>query len=123
MPAAPDLVVFNKAHDLVLAIYRVTKSFPWNEELGLTAQLRRAAASIPSNIVEGRAKSSPKELRRHLDIAHGSVAEVEYQLRLARDLGYVSDDDWQLCDAAAQEISRMLSTFKRTVERQTRRMP
>ena len=112
MPAAANLTVFEKAHTLVLTIYRLTSSFPDTERFGLTTQLRRAAASVPSNLVEGRARASEAEFRRHVDIAHGSIAEVEYQLRLAHDLGYLPDHDWRPADEAAQEISRMLSSLK-----------
>ncbi len=123
MPAAANLAVFEKAHNLVLTIYRLTSSFPDGERFGLTIQLRRAAASVPSNLVEGRARASEAEFRRHVDIAHGSIAEVEYQLRLARDLGYMPEHDWRAADEAAQEVSRMLSALKRNLSDSLARSP
>ena len=77
------LKAFELADDLVLAIYKLTSSFPKDESFGLTSQLRRAAVSIATNIVEGCARSSEKDLLRFLDIAYGSAREVEYQLSLA----------------------------------------
>lgn len=74
------------AHQLVLAVYGATKSWPIEERYGLTSQVRRAAHSVASNIVEGQARRGPKEFRRFLDMAWGSLAEVGYTLRLARDL-------------------------------------
>ena len=83
------LRVWQLAHALTLAIYHDTKSFPPNERYGLVAQLRRASASIASNIAEGAGRRSPAEYSRFLDIALASGNEVEYQLLLARDLGYL----------------------------------
>jgi four helix bundle protein len=132
MPAAANLAVLEKAHNLVLTIYRLTSSFPDDERFGLSIQLRRAAVSVPSNLVEGRARASEAEFRRHVDIAHGSIAEVEYQLRLARDLGYMLMEEWRRADDAAQEVSRMLAALKRNLseslahsakDRGTRRNP
>jgi four helix bundle protein len=73
---------------LVLSVYRATRSFPDDEKFGLTSQLRRAAISIASNIVEGAARSSLPEYVRFLEIAYGSAKEVEYQLSIAERLGY-----------------------------------
>ena len=83
---------WNAAHALALAIYRETKHWPVEERYGLCAQIRKAAFSVPANIVEGRAKLGRKEFRRFLDISWGSLAEVEYTLRLAHDLGYLAAD-------------------------------
>lgn len=78
------LIVWKKAHEMTLNIYRTTKSFPKDEVYGLTSQLRRAASSIPANIAEGCGRNSDAELARFLQIAAGSASEVEYHLLLAR---------------------------------------
>src|SRR5215472_15203684 len=83
-----DLVVWQKAHEFVLGVYRLTESFPEREKYGLAHQLRRAAVSIPANIAEGFGKRSPAEKARFLNIAEGSVEESRYYLILAHDLGY-----------------------------------
>jgi four helix bundle protein len=80
------------AHQLALEVYEVTERWPTNERYGLTAQIRRAAISAPTNIAEGAAKRGPRELRRYLDIALGSLSEVSYLLRFTRDRGILNDD-------------------------------
>src|ERR1041385_492507 len=92
------------AHALAMAIYQRTKGWPPEERYGLTAQVRRAAISVPVNIVEGRARLGRREFRRFLDIAWGSLAEVGYTLRLARDLGILGSaeyDELELLRTAA----------------------
>lgn len=89
------LKVWQEAHKLVLLIYRITKKFPKEELFSLTNQIRRAAVSIPANIVEGYARASKKEFMQFLSIARGSLAEVEYYLELAKDLDYVTDEEWK----------------------------
>ncbi len=86
------LIVWQKAHELVLHIYRITKHFPTDEQFGLTSQIRRAAVSVPSNIVEGKARGSNKDYCRFLLMARGSLEEVKYQTLLARDLEYIKDE-------------------------------
>ncbi len=86
------LRAFELADALVLNVYRVTRSFPDDEKFGLTSQLRRAAISIASNIVEGAARSSRPEYVRFLEIAYGSAKEVEYQISIAERLGYGQSD-------------------------------
>jgi four helix bundle protein len=87
-----QLDAWKAGHSLALEIHRITKTWPKDERYGLTAQIRRAAFSIPNNIVEGRARRGKSEFRRFLDIAWGSLAEVEYTLRYAHDLGYLTDE-------------------------------
>ena len=86
-----ELKVWGKAHRLVLSVYQATRHFPAEERFGLTLQLRRAAASAPSNIAEGCGREGERELARFLSIAAGSLSEVEYQLLLAHDLGYLDE--------------------------------
>src|SRR5215470_18802844 len=83
-----DLVVWQKAHAFVLAVYRFTETFPDREKFGLAHQMRRAAISIPANIAEGFGKRSHAEKARFLNIAEGSLEECRYYLILAHDLGY-----------------------------------
>jgi four helix bundle protein len=86
------------AHELVLAIYQVTADWPSAERYGLTAQIRRAAAAVPTNLAEGAAKHGRREFRRYADIALGSTAEVAYLLLLARDLGLLTYADHDRLD-------------------------
>ena len=83
-----DLIVWQKAHAFVLAIYRHSESYPKNELYGLTSQMRRAAVSIPANIAEGFKKKTLPDKARYLNIAQGSLEECRYYLILAKDLGY-----------------------------------
>src|ERR1700679_1889685 len=84
-----DVIVWQKAMDLVIGIYRCTDNFPRNETYGLTSQLRRAAVSIPSNIAEGHDRLSRGEFRQFLGYARGSLVEIETQIIIARSLGYL----------------------------------
>lgn len=85
------LEAWKVCHELALAVYRQTSAFPRDERYGLTAQIRRAAVSIPTNIVEGAARKGRSEFRRYLDIARASLAELEYLLRFCRDLGILNE--------------------------------
>ena len=111
------LDVWILAHDLTLDVYRITSGFPTAESYALTRQLRRSAVSIGSNIVEGAARSSQKELRRFLEIARASCVEAEYQLLLARDLGYLIESDYRVSADKADRVRRMLTSLQRTVAR------
>jgi len=103
------LGVWQKAHELVLATYRATATFPGHEAFGLTSQMRRAAASIPTNIAEGCGRDGDAELARFLRIALGSASELEYQCRLGRDLGYLDTKEYEIATVAVVEVKRMLS--------------
>jgi len=85
-------------HQLVLEVYRSTAGWPSQERYGLTAQIRRAAVSAAANIAEGAAKRGSREFRRYLDIALGSLAEASCLLMLARDLGFLSTQEWEILD-------------------------
>jgi four helix bundle protein len=84
-----DLIAWQKAMKFVIEIYNVTQQFPREERYGITSQLRRAAVSVPSNIAEGQARFSQKEFHHFLSQARGSLVEIETQLLIARDLGYL----------------------------------
>jgi len=86
------------AHQLALQLYAVTERWPTNERYGLTAQVPRAALSAPTNIAEGSAKRGPRELRRYLDIALGSLSELSYLLRFSRDRGILSEEAFREID-------------------------
>ena len=86
MKSVEELDVFKLSHEMTLAIYEMTKNFPEEEKFGLTSQMRRAAYSVPMNLVEGANRLNSKEYRRFVGIAKGSAGEVTYQLLLARDL-------------------------------------
>src|SRR5579872_3668537 len=101
-----DLRVWAKAHELALNIYQKTRSFPKEEIYGLTSQMRRAAASVGANIAEGCGRRSDGEMRRFLQIARGSANELEYHLLLARDLQFLTVDEFKDLEAKALEIQR-----------------
>jgi four helix bundle protein len=109
-----ELSVWKRAHALALAIYRSTRSFPDSERYGLVAQLRRAAVSVVSNMAEGSGRQSDRELARFLRIARGSVCEIQCQLLLSRDLGYLHFDSWTILDADCREVSMMLNALIRS---------
>jgi len=112
-----DLKVWQRGHALALEVYRVTESFPKTEQFGLTSQLRRAASSVPTNIAEGSKRRTRQEFARFLNIAEGSLAEVEYLLILCRDLGYLSAAVAAQTLAEVTEIAKMLSVLRAKVER------
>jgi len=103
--------VWQKAHTFVLRIYKTTESFPRDELFGLTSQIRRAAASIPTNIAEGAGRETQKEFSRFIHVASGSASEVEYQLLLAHELGYIAREEYIQLEANINEIKKMLHGF------------
>jgi len=111
-----DLKVWQRSHALVLAIYRATASFPSDERFGLTSQLRRAAASVPTNIAEGSKRQGRLDYARFLNIAEGSLSETQYLLMLARDLGHLPPDLATSLLGEADEIARMLHMLRVKVE-------
>ena len=104
-----DLIAWQKAMDLVEMIYKATENFPKEEIYGLTAQIRRAAISIPSNIAEGQGRTSKKEFQNFLSIAHGSVREVETQVLIAQRLLYLPDDEVETVLKLAAEVGRLIN--------------
>ena len=111
-----DLLVWQKAHACVLEVYRITKNFPADERYRLTDQLCRAAASVPTNMAEGKGRGSLPEFRQFLIIARGSVEETRYLLLLARDLGYLAPADHSTLEATYTEISKMLNALLRSLK-------
>ena len=107
-----DLIVWQKSHQLVLDIYRLTKTLPKDEQYGLTSQLRRSAYSVPANIAEGFRKRGRADKARFLNIAQGSLEESRYYLILIRDLNYGTVDMYlnQL-----EEISKLLDSYMKKI--------
>jgi len=104
-----DLVAWQKAIELVTVVYRETKNFPREEQFGLTSQIRRAAVSIPSNIAEGQARLTRGEFRHFLGQARGSLMELQTQIQIAQNLGYILKTDAQSLFEAAGEVGRLLN--------------
>ncbi len=109
-----NLIVFHKADKLAVEIYEITQSFPKTEIYGVTSQLRRAALSIPVNIVEGYARRSKKELKQFLNISLGSLAETEYLLSFTMRLGYIKKETVQI-DKLLEETGKTLWGLYRTL--------
>jgi four helix bundle protein len=105
------LKVWERGHALTLAFYKATVGFPKEELYGLTSQLRRASASIPTNIAEGCGIGGKAELARFLQVAMGSASEVEYQVLLAHDLGFFDEARSNELGAMITEVKRMLTSF------------
>ena len=103
-----DLIVWRKAHEFVLSVYRLSQGFPREELYGLTSQFRRAAVSIPANIAEGFKKRGCSDKARFMNIAQGSLEECRYYLILTRDLGY--GDTAQLVQQL-EEVSKLLASY------------
>jgi four helix bundle protein len=111
------LNVWCEAHALAIDVYRVTRTFPSEERYGLTAQMRRSAASIPANLAEGCGRQADKELRRFVRISLGSANELEYHLLLARDIGLLDSATFLGLSRHALRVQGMLATFERTLKR------
>lgn len=107
-----DLLVWQKAHSMVLGVYRITKQYPKEEMFGLTSQIRRAAISVPANIAEGFARAGIKDKLRFYNIAAGSLNEVSYYLFLSEGLGYATTSN--LIEKAL-EVGRMLNKYSQAL--------
>lgn len=104
-----DLVAWQKAMALVTQVYRATQAFPTEERYGLTSQMRRAAVSVPSNIAEGHGRQSPGEFRQFLGQARGSLTELETQVEIARNLGFLETAAAAALLEQASEVARILN--------------
>lgn len=107
-----DLIVWQKAHQLVLGVYRFTESFPKHEMYGLQSQLRRAAVSIPANIAEGFKKRGRADKARFMNIGEGSTEECRYYLILTKDLGYGDSTDLM---NTLEEVSKLLRAYSSSI--------
>jgi four helix bundle protein len=109
------LKIWEKAHQLAIEIYRVSKMFPKEELYGLTSQIRRAAFSIPLNIVEGHASSSKKEFLNFLNIANRSLVETEYLLEIVKELNFLNETEYQSLEEMRCEAAVMLNAFTKAI--------
>lgn len=112
-----QLKVWSQSHALALSVYSATVGFPKTERYGLAGQLRRAAVSVPSNIAEGASRSSSNDFARFLEIARGSLGEMEYQLLLAHDLGYIDNERSIRLGKLVDEVGGMLTNLIRAIRR------
>ncbi len=117
-----ELNVWQRAYGLCLEIYRLTKAFPKDEQYNLTSQVRRAAVSIPSNIAEGYGRKTTPDYIRSLYISYGSTCELETQVMLSADLGYISGDTMTGLQQDISEVERMLKALIKSLENK-RSMP
>ncbi len=116
-----SLEVWKVSHEFVLRVYKKTANFPLEEKYGLVSQLRRAAASIPTNIAEGKGSSYNKKLSRFLDIAKGSAQEVDYLLLLCKDLGYLDIENYKNLKNDCIRIIQMLTKFKAKIDKSSQK--
>ena len=112
-----ELDVWKKAHELVLEIYKVTVNFPREEIYGLTSQLKRAAMSVPSNIVEGNARRTTKDYIHFLYTSRGSLEEVRYDILLAQELQFLSVRAYHHLEQLAETVSKLLNGLVSSLER------
>ncbi|HLA28971.1 MAG TPA: four helix bundle protein [Syntrophales bacterium] len=113
-----DLEVWQKAMELVVECYQITKCFPVKEVYGLASQLQRAAVSVPANIAEGRSRRHNKEFIQYISIAYGSLAELETHIEIAKRLGYIVADSAVELINKTSTIGRMLNGLRRSLEKQ-----
>ncbi|HUK86642.1 MAG TPA: four helix bundle protein [Terriglobales bacterium] len=118
-----ELKVWEKAHQVTLALYRATQHFPKEELYGLTSQIRRAAASMGANIAEGCGKNTDPDLARFLQIALGSASELEYHLLLAKDLGFSKAEEHAPLTSEVVEVKKMLTGFIHYLDSRSGRVP
>jgi len=106
-----NILVWKKAHDFTIEIYKITKKYPRDELFGIISQMRRASSSVPANIVEGNARRSSKEFAQFLIQARGSLSETQYFLELSKDLEYISVDDFERLTELSIEVAKMLNSL------------
>ena len=111
-----DLIVWKKSHELTIMVYMLSKNFPSDEKFGIISQMRRAAYSIPSNIVEGHSRRSKKEFLRFLSIAKGSLEELKYFSILSKDLKYLNEREFKILENLSDEVSKILFGFTRSLK-------
>jgi len=110
-----DMKVWQKAHELTLHIYRVTNDFPREERFGLVSQLRRAASSVPTNIVEGFKRRTTRDYMHFINIADASLEETKYLLLLSKDLKYLKDSEYAGLNSNCEEVGRMIGGLEKSL--------
>ncbi|MEX2347651.1 MAG: four helix bundle protein [Balneolaceae bacterium] len=108
-----DLEIWKRSVNLATDVYSTTSGFPKEETYGITSQLRRCAVSVPSNIAEGAGRVSKKEFKRFLNIAYGSIYELETQLLISKNLGYINEKEHQKLEKEIDEIQKMIYSFSK----------
>ena len=108
-----DILAWRKSHLLVLSVYKLTNNFPQKEIFVLVSQMRRCAISIPSNIVEGFKRRTKNDSIHFYNIAEGSLEELKYQLILAKDLKYISNEEFSKVYSLAEEVGKLINGWKR----------
>ncbi len=111
-----ELEVWQKAHGLALATYRLTDKFPDRERFGIVSQIRRSAASVPANIAEGFGRRTTKELLQFLTNANGSLEETRYFFILGRDLGYLKNEDFEDMEKQCSSVGQMIGALGRSLK-------
>ena len=111
------LIVWQKSMELVKVIYQNTKTFPTEEQFGLTSQIKRRAISIPSNIAEGSGRGSKKEMAYFLNIALGSAYELETQLIISKEINYLSNENFEISNSILDEIQKMIFGLKKSLDK------
>ena len=112
-----ELLVWQKSYRLCIEVYKITRDFPKEEKFGLTSQIRRAVVSVPSNIAEGYGRKTSLEYIHALYVAYGSHCELETQILLSGDLGYIQVEDMQKLQENIAEVERMLKALIKSLER------
>lgn len=111
-----DLTVWQKSHSLVLNIYRIASQFPKEEIFALTNQLKRASVSVPANIAEGFKKKTFAHRSHYISHSEGSLNEVEYYILLAKDLEYISENDYIELKSLCDEVGKLLTAYHKTIK-------
>lgn len=123
MKSVEEMDVFKLAHSLVIDVYRLTATFPKEEVYGLTSQMRRAATSVPANIIEGANRNSPAEYRNFVGISKGSAGEVRYYLLLAMDLQYIAKLDGERLRGDYLRVIQMLTNLVKSLGTRRQKEP
>jgi len=114
-----DLVVWQRAIELTVCVYKLTSTFPKDELYGLSSQMRRASISVASNIAEGRGRLNPAEFRQFLGVAQGSIFELKTQVIVARELGMTRREALDRAESLCEEVSKMLASFIQKLQGKT----
>lgn len=110
-----DLIVWQKAHKMVLNVYKLSKKMPKEETYGLISQLRRCAVSVPANLAEGSGKNTAKDTANFFQISLGSLHETEYYILLSKDLQYITEEEYNLTNQIISEVKAMLISLIKKV--------